>query len=598
MGNSYAKIGQIIDGRYVLTVRAIRDFSPAGTSVWLATDTFLSLQVRVIVLDPALTQKKAVLDAARKSALVKDPRTVAIIRVIDSEEISAVVTELPLGTPLSVFLDSAPLTVPVAHAIVGQVAKTISDFRHYGIPCLLLDPGNIYITDSYRVILDGIGISAALCETASPCEPGGGETGVETGQETGDDLDLREARVLTDFLRSLLPPGAKNLPQQILDVIDAEDSLIKISSAGDVTRTLVPWDNSALSSLPQNLLTLGNGYGFPVVHQEALAENNFEATGASNGAEAERHPFSSFFGTEDETFPDTFPSSDADKNSVPPETDAASGFGPGIREKHLWDSVSLDKNVPGPGIYAAEDGPTGAENAPAGEEIAQNTARNREFADRSVNTSKFVLAGFGVLLCIAFLGGVLSLLKPLDPVSTVTPARHTAVKTGHPKAARHTAEQPKAPTVSVPPVIAKAETVAQDGSIFTFRGNSSKRLREDAAKAIDSNPNTAWKSWYYKRKTVYARNKIGLRIDLKEEADVSEINIATQAAGGRVQIKETVPSGDPGSGKTLGEAPFAENVHFTLPKGTKLTSFTVWIDDLPVNARRENCAVISEITVK
>ena len=140
--------------------------------------------------------------------------------------------------------------------------------------------------------------------------------------------------------------------------------------------------------------------------------------------------------------------------------------------------------------------------------------------------------------------------------------------------------------------------MAQDGSIFTFRGNSSKRLREDAAKAIDSNPNTAWKSWYYKRKTVYARNKIGLRIDLKEEADVSEINIATQAAGGRVQIKETVASGDPGSGKTLGEAPFAENVHFTLPKGTKLTSFTVWIDDLPVNARRENCAVISEITVK
>ncbi len=153
--------GTVLSGRYRLLAPTPGDLE--GVAHWTAHDEVLDRPVRALVLRSAKASEAQ--DAARRAALVLDPRLARVLEVGTSGRIPYVVTEPIEGRTLGEMVARSPLPADQARAIIGEAAAALEVARRRGVHHLALRPSAVRITPSGQVLVTGLGLEGALVHT-------------------------------------------------------------------------------------------------------------------------------------------------------------------------------------------------------------------------------------------------------------------------------------------------------------------------------------------------------------------------------------------------------------------------------------------------
>ncbi|MFD7628589.1 protein kinase family protein [Streptomyces sp. NPDC059851] len=134
-----------------------------GFSSWRAVDEKLRRAVGVHVLPADHPRARAVLAAARSSALLGDPRFVQVLDAVEDNDLVYVVHEwLPDATELTALLASGPLEPHDAYQLVSQVSQAMAAAHREGLSHLRLTPSAILRTSTGQYRIRGLAVNAAL----------------------------------------------------------------------------------------------------------------------------------------------------------------------------------------------------------------------------------------------------------------------------------------------------------------------------------------------------------------------------------------------------------------------------------------------------
>ncbi|MEU6799790.1 protein kinase family protein [Streptomyces neyagawaensis] len=134
-----------------------------GFSSWRAVDEKLRRAVGVHVLPADHTRARAVLAAARSSALLGDPRFVQVLDAVEENDLVYVVHEwLPDATELTTLLASGPLEPHDAYQMVTQVSHAMAAAHREGLSHLRLNPSAVLRSAAGQWRIRGLAVNAAL----------------------------------------------------------------------------------------------------------------------------------------------------------------------------------------------------------------------------------------------------------------------------------------------------------------------------------------------------------------------------------------------------------------------------------------------------
>lgn len=150
--------GPVLAGRYRLEERI--HTSPDG-ALWRATDSTLDRRVSVRVMRPGHPFRADVADAARRAALIDDPRLVRVLDVGADGDVGFVVSEYLDGDSLATMVERSPLPAPLARRIVGEVAQGLEIAAARGLHHLRLTPRSVIVSRSGTVKISGTAVEAA-----------------------------------------------------------------------------------------------------------------------------------------------------------------------------------------------------------------------------------------------------------------------------------------------------------------------------------------------------------------------------------------------------------------------------------------------------
>jgi hypothetical protein len=161
---SSATRGTVLAGRYRLEERV--HTNPDGT-LWRAVDATLDRKVSIRVLRPGHPFAADVADAARRAALIDDPRLVRVLDVGSDDDVGFVVSEYVLGDSLAALVERSPLSPPAVRRIVGEVGQGLDGAAARGLHHLRLTPRSVIVCQDGSVKVSGTAVEAA----ASGLEP-------------------------------------------------------------------------------------------------------------------------------------------------------------------------------------------------------------------------------------------------------------------------------------------------------------------------------------------------------------------------------------------------------------------------------------------
>ncbi|WP_448630780.1 hypothetical protein [Cellulomonas soli] len=150
--------GTVLAGRYRVLEPGTTDLP--GSTLWQGNDQILDRPVRVHLLHSG--DLPQALDAARRAALVIDPRLVRVLDVGMHEDTGYVVTEQVTGPSLEQLVANGPLTADQARALVGEVASALEIARRRGVHHLTLRPSAVHVAPDGRVLVTGLALDGAL----------------------------------------------------------------------------------------------------------------------------------------------------------------------------------------------------------------------------------------------------------------------------------------------------------------------------------------------------------------------------------------------------------------------------------------------------
>jgi hypothetical protein len=150
--------GSILAGRYRLEDRL--QAGPDG-SLWRAVDETLERLVSVRVVRRGHPFAADVIDAARRAALVDDPRLARVLDVGESKGTTYIVTEYVQGRLLEDFLRHGPLPAETVRRIVGEAAQALDRAGARGLHHLRLSPASVCVVPDGSIKLLGTAIEAA-----------------------------------------------------------------------------------------------------------------------------------------------------------------------------------------------------------------------------------------------------------------------------------------------------------------------------------------------------------------------------------------------------------------------------------------------------
>lgn len=149
----------VLSGRYRLD-RELPAVLP-GTELWRGHDEILEREIGALLLPSTTGPSAETVDAARRAALVDDPRIQRVLDVGAHDGRAFVVTDSAKGPSLGELATSATLPAEQARAIIGEVASALEAARRRGVHHLVLGPSAVSVTADGQVRLAGIGIAAA-----------------------------------------------------------------------------------------------------------------------------------------------------------------------------------------------------------------------------------------------------------------------------------------------------------------------------------------------------------------------------------------------------------------------------------------------------
>ncbi|HYO40584.1 MAG TPA: hypothetical protein VER39_13115 [Nocardioidaceae bacterium] len=134
----------------------------SGAGFWRATDSVLARNVAVHVLPDTDPRAQPLLDGARSSALVSDPRLLRVLDAAASDGLVYVVNEWGSGLSLDRLVADAPLSPQRAAWVVKEVADAITNAHRHGVAHGRLLPEHVVISEAGSVKLIGFVVDALL----------------------------------------------------------------------------------------------------------------------------------------------------------------------------------------------------------------------------------------------------------------------------------------------------------------------------------------------------------------------------------------------------------------------------------------------------
>lgn len=154
--------GEVVAGRYQLESRLVQR---GAIHTWRAFDRTLSRSVLIHVLAAHDPRSSGVLDAARRSAAAVDARFLRVLDAVggeDPDEPSLVVSEFAPGESLEQLLATGPLSALEAAWIVREMADALAPLHEQGLFHQRLNPDTVVVTATGNVKIVGFLIEAAL----------------------------------------------------------------------------------------------------------------------------------------------------------------------------------------------------------------------------------------------------------------------------------------------------------------------------------------------------------------------------------------------------------------------------------------------------
>jgi hypothetical protein len=613
--------GTTLVARYELTAPLGGEL--AAAPAWAATDRVLAREVRVTL--PEGEHVAATLDAARRAALVIDPR---LARVLDVgvERLSAptdrardlpyVVTEPYTGISLTELAARGPVDAQQARAVVGEAASALESARRRGLHHEALRPEAVRLVAS-RVLVTGLGIDGPV-------------SGL--GRGTGDEASRADAVGLVSLLYYLLTtrwPTAELDADWLADAsprpLPAPRSGSGPAPVGDLARG-VPADLASLCAA-----TLSGGSDGPrtpgevvaalepwgpvelprpvertsVLHPDgptAPAPHDAPATPATVTPPTRTPVFGSGVGAGAAVGASAAGAAATVLGSPPVDprwglAGAGAASSPGTAAGYAAGTTNGAAGPGGPGSGGPGSGGPGSGGPGwggaadgSGNRLPRSTA---ELDRHTFNPTRYVLIFFLVAVVVVTGTAVVGLAHNFRPAFVYSGAQPTFGSSTAP-AQRSTPGSTAAPTQApedVRPVIAKGAQVDPPP-----QGDENEHP-EAVDRAFDGDLDTYWYSRTYNTPQFSGlKPGIGYAITLKQAASVSTVILDTNNKGGHVEIRATT-AGSPTSGDVLASGSLSSETTLSFDHPVTSKTFVLWFTELPTNPDGKFRIELNEIQV-
>jgi hypothetical protein len=580
--------GTQLAGRYRLEERVSE--SPHG-SLWRGVDTTLDRTVAVRIIGALVAAES--LDAARRAALVDDPRLVRLLDVAqeqarDGGTTTFVISEWVEGQSLADLLhDTGPLAADKVRMLVGEAAEALDVASGRGLHHLALDPTSVILTRDGAVKVHGLAVDAAAEGGAQP-DGRGAERVDAVGLVALAYAGLTGRWPLPTRTRGAHPldpaPLSGELPvppaQLVAGVPNDLDTLCSVTlgagddgprSPGELAAQLRPWPSqsgysgNANRRLAEDLRAAPRRppSRFPVMLAPTRVEidtSDVAVTGPVAGAAGllsgpQRQP----------------QRSTASGDTDGPDLHKAGPSRPGLRSSDtsrlIIRPAGADSTEPSAGTPTPEAGRNGDPGGPEGGEGPTKPTRTRSPGQSRVAVLAILaLVVVGLVLAVLALGG-------LGGKEVTSPSASTTS------------------TTSAPPV---AAPVIADVTAYDPQGDDTEN--DDTAALInDGDPATVWKSSTYKSQAFGGlKDGVGVIITLQAPAPVHSITVETRGEGGNIEVR-TAPSPTLDGSQVLGAGP-AGTITVTPDPAPTTQYLIIWVTELPVTDG-QNRAEIGQVTL-
>ncbi|MEZ7897263.1 MAG: murein biosynthesis integral membrane protein MurJ [Flaviflexus sp.] len=522
-------------------------------ATWRGIDTVLGADVRLIVIPSDNPTREATVDAARRGVLVEDVRLIRLLSIFDLGGDSIIVTELPRGTSVASLIEAGPTPEDQVRAIVGETAGAVDAGVRRGVRHLNLRPELISVDNEGAILVDGLGIDAALM-------------GEHPSDYDGPELDGRDARNLSLIAAALVlgekaPEGQEDQDEYLrragegLEDSPLHDVLLAVAagtgprSTSDFIRQIVPWDH---------------------VHVDRLPEVDQDPTIAMT------------------PIPDPF------EDPQPTKKEQVAPLAAGAATTAQWPKRTSEESAQDDTADVVPPPPANSWEALRGEE---------EPKKRGINTTAIVLILIALLVVVAGVFAINNLTRGTDPVTIETTDDESLPEdTNAPDG--EGGEQSTEPTEEeteeeLPePVIASATLLNPQAAQLDPTTVDSQDNPGSIPNTVDGDPATTWSSWWYSDPAFWQKDGIGIEITLAEETEINEVVLNVDGNGGLVQWRDTVRDA-PNSGQVIAEGSMSAETVLTASEPVRTQTIILWFEDLPTaNSDGQYRIDISEITVR
>ncbi|PZR53150.1 hypothetical protein DNL40_09130 [Xylanimonas oleitrophica] len=618
--------GAVLVDRYRLEHPTTSDLADAV--VWQARDQILDKPVRVTFLGGVHASQA--LDAARRAALVSDPRLARVLDVgrttLRGVELPYVITEPYTGSTLTEIVSNGLVDAQQVRAVVGEAATALDAAAGRGVHHLALRPDAVRV-DGRRVVVTGLGLDAGLAGVDATGEDGAASDARDlaalayyalTARWAGDSLD--EPWIAP---HTVLPLPAQQdehgdvvpLAMLVPHVDPVLDQLVRRTLGGDddapaspaaVADALKPWDEVSLTAATAETAQRTAVGGAPV-RQSVRGAAAQAAPGAPVRRTTGRIARAGSVGAVGAGAVGAGAGSAAAQTAaVPPPPPPATPYGYGAPTQAYpapapqagWDNgwqgapaaqnpVPQDPQATAQYAYGfgqqgqpqgypqgqVPQGPAVPPPAPPG--AAPQGFASEPSPRRGVNPTPIVLTivVLGVVLGAGW--AVSKAFSPLEPAIVDASPTASAPAEGDGGAASGGDSAPtpeEQPTPEARPVIASGQQVSPTGQ---------PEKPEFEALAVDGDPSTFWYTFTY-NSAEFGRLKpgVGYAITLREPAPVTAITLTTNSEGGHVEVRQTTPD-NPTEGPVLASGAFSPTTELTFDEPVVGDQFVLWISELP-----------------
>jgi len=581
--------GTELAGRYRLEER-LR--ATPSSHFWRGVDTTLERPVGVRLVDAATAEDT--LDAARRAAVVDDPRLLRILDVSQAPTergpVTYVISELVEAASLADLLrTSGQLPAEEVRAMVGEMAEALAHAARSGLHHEALGPTSVLRTGEGAIKVQGLAVDAAAAGT-------GGEDGPRA--ERNDAVALvalvyagltgrwplaDDHRDTADLESAPLVNGAPAPPAELIAGVPNDlDTLCSVTfgpvedgprSPAELVEHLRPWSTAATRSLP------GAGGAAPGGSGDGAAETMRPSRrfpvrlGASTvaAAAASGPLLQKATGAADaeatQVAPVVAPAAAARIDPAPDATQVAPAVPvpvPDVEHRGRADQEQEHEQDP--------DGYAGFADYRDDEEHEGDYDEEEPRDHRPL----WALAAIAALLVVGMGLAITSLngFGDQDPEPTSAPSSVAS------PAPPPSDPGPPAPPEEAPPE--EAPVIAISGVLTLDPQGGDGENDELAPLAIDGDPATSWRSSTYNTATFGGlKDGVGLVVTLTEPAPVTSVTLQVNGTGGVVEVRASPGQGLEGS-QVLGTGvPGSGPVTVTLDEPVSTQNLIIWVTELP-----------------